>query len=139
MSFLPGRMAATEGAFFREQSKAAAKLLKEKMDPQKLAAPSPSPTTNANADTLPEILMHSSPTLPPGLTPPVSAAKVPPSPVPEGSTLAGVSQSIMKQVTKGDGPQVGLSKFVRNDPVELLSPSVPSEATFGPRRSVGLR
>lgn len=135
MSFLPGRMAATEGAFFREQSKAAAKFLKEKMDPQKLAETAPSSNANAHAGTLPEILMHTSPTPPPGFSPPPVTAKRPPSPVPEGSTLAGVSQSIMKQVTKVDGPpQLGLDKLIGNDPIGLLSTSVPRETTFGPRR-----
>ncbi|CAM6084414.1 unnamed protein product [Calypogeia fissa] len=135
MSFLAGRMAATEGAFFKEQSKAAAKLLKEKMDPKKLAEKASSPNTNANADTLPEILMHSPPTPPPGFSPPSVVAKRPPSPVPEGSSLAGFSQSILKQVTKVDGPpRLGLSKIIGKDPVERFSPSLPREATFGPRR-----
>ena len=70
MSFLAGRLAATEGAFFNQHSKQAAIALKQKLNPN--STPSPS-TSNPNlapggsssqADVLPEVLRHSLPIIP---------------------------------------------------------------------------
>lgn len=69
MSFLAGRLAATEGAFFNQHSKQAAIALKQKLNPNS----TPSSTSNPNlapgespsqADVLPEVLRHSLPILP---------------------------------------------------------------------------
>lgn len=69
MSFLAGRLAATEGAFFNQHSKQAAIALKQKLNPNS----TPSSTSNPNlapggsssqADVLPEVLRHSLPITP---------------------------------------------------------------------------
>ena len=69
MSFLAGRLAATEGAFFNQHSKQAAIALKQKLNPNSI----PSSTSNPNlapgesssqADVLPEVLRHSLPITP---------------------------------------------------------------------------
>lgn len=72
MSFLAGRLAASEGAFFKETSKAAIKALKQNLEKTTGAgheakgvlesgAASPSRATDLNADVLPEVLRHSVP------------------------------------------------------------------------------
>lgn len=62
MSFLPGRLAATEGAFFNQHSKQAAIALKQKLKP---SGPNPASSHSetvfkpSTADVLPEVLRHS--------------------------------------------------------------------------------
>ncbi|KAJ1696091.1 hypothetical protein LUZ63_004603 [Rhynchospora breviuscula] len=59
MSFLAGRLAATEGAYFLQESKHAAGRLADNLPPAPSTSPSiPSPSS---ADVLPEILRHSIP------------------------------------------------------------------------------
>ncbi|KAJ4761421.1 coiled-coil protein [Rhynchospora pubera] len=57
MSFLAGRLAATEGAFFLQESKNAAGRLADNLPP---STPSPIPSP-PSADVLPEVLRHSIP------------------------------------------------------------------------------
>lgn len=67
MSFLPGRLAASEGAFFNQHSKQVAIALREKL---KISTPNPaSPKSETSlkpsqADVLPEVLRHSLPISP---------------------------------------------------------------------------
>lgn len=66
MSFLAGRLAATEGAFFSQNSKQAALALKQKLKSNPPAInphsnPAPSVTNASQADVLPEVLRHSLP------------------------------------------------------------------------------
>lgn len=65
MSFLAGRLAGTEGAFFAQQSKIAAARLREKLgdadSPSTSAAKKIGNYSDSKADVLPEILSHSMP------------------------------------------------------------------------------
>lgn len=65
MSFLAGRLAGTEGAFFAQQSKIAAARLREKLgdadSPSTSAAKKIGNYSESKADVLPEILSHSMP------------------------------------------------------------------------------
>ncbi|OMO84771.1 hypothetical protein COLO4_21853 [Corchorus olitorius] len=60
MSFLAGRLAGKEGAFFFQESKHAVNRLVEKT-PKNLQSPPPSVEQQAQADVLPEVLKHSLP------------------------------------------------------------------------------
>jgi hypothetical protein len=67
MSFLPGRLAATEGAFFNQHSKQAAIALKQKLKPSTPNSASSNSETvlkPSQADVLPEVLRHSLPIAP---------------------------------------------------------------------------
>jgi hypothetical protein len=62
MSFLPGRLAGAEGAYFLQESKRAVTRLAQKTKPNLQSSTSPSPIQNeALADVLPEVLRHSLP------------------------------------------------------------------------------
>ncbi|KAI8551983.1 hypothetical protein RHMOL_Rhmol06G0229900 [Rhododendron molle] len=63
MSFLPGRLAAAEGAYFLQESKHAVSRLVQKAKPNLSSRASQSPVGNdeAQADVLPEVLRHSLP------------------------------------------------------------------------------
>ncbi|KAJ3700643.1 hypothetical protein LUZ61_004348 [Rhynchospora tenuis] len=61
MSFLPGRLAATEGAYFLHESKHAAGRLADKLPPSPASASPSPPNGGAAADVLPEVLRHSIP------------------------------------------------------------------------------
>ncbi|OMO88854.1 hypothetical protein CCACVL1_08164 [Corchorus capsularis] len=60
MSFLAGKLAGKEGAFFFQESKHAVNRLVEKT-PKNLQSPPPSVEQQAQADVLPEVLKHSLP------------------------------------------------------------------------------
>lgn len=115
MSFLPGRLAATEGAYFLQESKLAAGRLADKLPPSASPSPSPSPSpaNGGTADVLPEILRHSVPIK--------SASAVDPS-------LSTASKWVL------DGS--GSVKSVSADAISPLRAYVSlPQTTFGPRRS----
>lgn len=116
MSFLPGRLAATEGAYFLHESKHAAGRLADKL------APSPSSSSSASAsaspspaDVLPEILRHS---------------------IPIKRASAGSDPSLStasKWLLNGSGSENSVSADAIN-PLRAYV-SLP-QATFGPKRSL---
>jgi hypothetical protein len=112
MSFLAGRLAAQEGAYFLQESKNAAGRLAQKLPASKLeprpASPPPSP------DVLPEILRHSIP--------------IRPTPPPSDPSLYG---STRWALPPGDAEAVGVSPDVLNPLSSYVS--LP-QATFGPKR-----
>ncbi|KAG0555501.1 hypothetical protein KC19_12G173600 [Ceratodon purpureus] len=106
MSFLPGRLAATEGAFFNQHSKQAAIALKQKL---KSSTPTPASSNSesvlkpSQADVLPEVLRHSLPIAP-------TAAEVAASNVistPARSSLAASLNSVLGRRT---APQDGTAR-----------------------------
>lgn len=61
MSFLGGRLAGKEGAFFFEESKHAVTRLAQKINKNPSSSPSANQESAASPDVLPEILRHSLP------------------------------------------------------------------------------
>ncbi|XP_047075754.1 uncharacterized protein LOC124685444 [Lolium rigidum] len=113
MSFLAGRLAAQEGAYFLQESKLAAgrlaqKLPASKLEPRPASPPPPSP------DVLPEILRHSIP--------------IRPTPPPSDPSLYG---STRWALPPGGAEAVGVSPDVLNPLSSYVS--LP-QATFGPKR-----
>jgi hypothetical protein len=112
MSFLAGRLAAQEGAYFLQESKNAAGRLAQKLPASVLgprpASPPPSP------DVLPEILRHSVP--------------VSPTPPPSDPSLHG---STRWSLPPGGAKDAGVSPDVLNPLRSYVS--LP-QATFGPKR-----
>lgn len=112
MSFLAGRLAAKEGAYFLQESKIAAGRLAQKLPASALgprpASPPPSP------DVLPEILRHSIP--------------IKPTPPPSDPSLYGTSRWALPQ---GGAEPAGVSPDVLNPLRSYIS--LP-QATFGPKR-----
>ena len=112
MSFLAGRLAAQEGAYFLQESKLAAGRLAAKLPASargpRPASPPPSP------DVLPEILRHSVP--------------IRPTPPPADSTLYGSTRWVLPQ---GGAETAGVSPDVLNP---LRSYVALPQATFGPKR-----
>lgn len=114
MSFLAGRLAAKEGAYFLQESKNSAGRLAQKL-PSPAPAPGPGPASaQPSPDVLPEILRHSIPikATPPPADPSVCASSrwaLPPG----GAEAAGVSPDVLNP----------LRSYV----------SLP-QATFGPKR-----
>uniref|UniRef100_A0A8R7UZZ8 Uncharacterized protein n=1 Tax=Triticum urartu TaxID=4572 RepID=A0A8R7UZZ8_TRIUA len=112
MSFLAGRLAAQEGAYFLQESKLAAGRLAAKLPASargpRPASPPPSP------DVLPEILRHSVP--------------IRPTPPPADPTLYGSTRWALPQ---GGAEAAGVSPDVMNP---LRSYVALPQATFGPKR-----
>ncbi|CAM0913471.1 unnamed protein product [Alopecurus aequalis] len=112
MSFLAGRLAAQEGAYFLQESKNAAGRLAQKLPASALrprpASPPPSP------DVLPEILRHSIP--------------IRPTPPPSDPSLYG---STRWALPSGGAEAAGVSPDVLNPLRSYVS--LP-QATFGPKR-----
>ncbi|KAM3188758.1 hypothetical protein ACQJBY_067616 [Aegilops geniculata] len=112
MSFLAGRLAAQEGAYFLQESKLAAGRLAAKLPASargpRPASPPPSP------DVLPEILRHSVP--------------IRPTPPPADPTLYG---STRWALPPGGAEAAGVSPDVMNP---LRSYVALPQATFGPKR-----
>lgn len=116
MSFLPGRLAATEGAYFLEESKRAAGRLAKNLPPQSSSNSSKIPNLNLehNPDVLPEILRHSIP---------IKAV------APEAD--ASISTATKWNLDKGGNS----AKKISRDALNPLSAYVSMpQATFGPKR-----
>lgn len=121
MSFLAGRLAATEGAYFLHESKNAVGRLAQKLPP-----PPPPPSGSADgvkaltddavgtADVLPEILRHSLP---------IKGAAVP-----EPSSLSVPSRWLVHSSSSSSAPVLSDS----HNPLRSFI-SLP-QATFGPKR-----
>lgn len=114
MSFLAGRLAAKEGAYFLQESKHAAGRLAEKL-PASAPAPAPAPgSTSPSPDVLPEILRHAVP---------IKATPPPGEP--------SLSASSRWAVPRGGAEAAGLSPDALNPLRSYVS--LP-QATFGPKR-----
>ncbi|KAG8076214.1 hypothetical protein GUJ93_ZPchr0006g40970 [Zizania palustris] len=113
MSFLAGRLAAKEGAYFLQESKHAAGRLAEKI-PVPASAPGPATAQQPSPDVLPEILRHSVP---------IKATPPPGEP--------SLSASSRWAIPQGGAEAAGLSPDVLNPLRSVVS--LP-QATFGPRR-----
>ncbi|XP_057836515.2 uncharacterized protein LOC131046742 isoform X2 [Cryptomeria japonica] len=128
MSFLAGRLAGTEGAFFANQSKIAAARLREKLgDVNASPCPVPSSNDSSKADVLPEILRHSIP---------LSSGNDTASTMSRHSSLASVSAIVRGNTSSGE--QLQLGRHQSPDVLNAMNPlnawiSVP-RATFGPKR-----
>ena len=131
MSFLAGRLAGTEGAFFANQSKVAAARLREKLgDVNGSPCPVPSSSDSSTADVLPEILRHSIP---------LSSGNSSPSTMSGHSSLVSVSTFVG---AKTGAAQSQSGRHRCPDVLNALNPlnaliSLP-RATFGPKRQVYL-
>eukprot|EP00250_Pteridium_aquilinum_P001418 c11613_g1_i1 orf=44-847(+) len=128
MSFLAGRLAATEGAYFSQTTKETIAKLREKAatssSPKVVESSSGSaslpPHNAANADVLPEILQHSLPEQQQydGLLP---------------SPFSPSPSSLAASFTRPANPRSSLS-YIRGDTTGIaFLPSLP-QASFGPRR-----
>uniref|UniRef100_A0A0E0L9U9 Uncharacterized protein n=1 Tax=Oryza punctata TaxID=4537 RepID=A0A0E0L9U9_ORYPU len=120
MSFLAGRVAAKEGAYFLQESKHAAGRLAGKL-PASASAPAPAPAAGSTStvaqpspDVLPEILRHAVP---------IKATPPPGEP--------SLSASSRWAVPRGGAEAVGLSPDALNPLRSYVS--LP-QATFGPKR-----
>lgn len=119
MSFLPGRLAATEGAYFLHESRHAAARLADELPPS-AASPFPSPSTPPPADVLPEILRHSLP---------VKRASAAPDP-----SLSTASKWLLHG--SPSPPPHSHSLSLSADAINPLRAYVSlPQATFGPKRS----
>lgn len=119
MSFLPGRLAATEGSYFLHESKYAAGRLAEKLPPSPASASAspPPPSTVAPADVLPEILRHS---------------------IPIKRASAGSDPSLSTASKWGINGS-GSANSVSADAINPLRAYVSlPQTTFGPKRSLSL-
>ncbi len=95
MSFLPGRLAASEGAFFNQHSKQAAIALRQKLQsstPSSASAKSETTLKPSEADVLPEVLRHSLPIAPTAAELQASNATS----TPARSSLAASLKSVLK-------------------------------------------
>ncbi|OAY79211.1 hypothetical protein ACMD2_00055 [Ananas comosus] len=122
MSFLAGRLAATEGAFFLQESKNAAGRLAQKLPPPSSSAAVASSASVAEAaDVLPEILRHSLPLHGSSAAAAAAAAADP--------SLATASKWVLPRTSPS--PSSGASPDALN-PLRAYV-SLP-QATFGPKR-----
>lgn len=112
MSFLAGRLAAKEGAYFLQESRNAAGRLAQKL-PSPAPAPGPA-STQPSPDVLPEILRHSIP---------IKATPPPADP--------SLSASSRWALSPGGAEAVGVSPDALNPLRSYVS--LP-QATFGPKR-----
>ncbi|XP_047075764.1 uncharacterized protein LOC124685456 [Lolium rigidum] len=115
MSFLAGRLAAQEGAYFLQESKNAAGRLAQKLPASALGPrPTSPPPSSSSPDVLPEILRHSVP--------------ISPTPPPSDPSLYGSTRWALPQ---GGAKAAGVSPDVLNPLRSYVS--LP-QATFGPKR-----
>lgn len=117
MSFLPGRLAGAEGAYFLQESKHAVSRLVQKAKPNLSSRASQSPIGNdeAQADVLPEVLRHS---LPSKIFQP-----------PPDSSLSTASKWVLQSDPNN-------SSSVSRDALNPLRAYVSlPQVTFGPKRS----
>lgn len=126
MSFLAGRLAATEGAFFSQTSKQALVHLKDKLADATSSTPPltlPSSSPELHADVLPEILQHTPLACPPSSSP--SAFSPPPS-----SLAASLASAPPSSPAKPPSSQSILA--LADNPLAFFA-SVP-QTSFGPKR-----
>lgn len=100
MSFLPGRLAASEGAFFNQHSKQAAIALRQKLQsstPNSASAKSETTLKPSEADVLPEVLRHSLPIAPTAAELQANNATS----TPARSSLAASLKSVLKPRSDG--------------------------------------
>jgi len=126
MSFLPARLAASEGAFFKQHSKQAALALREKLQS---SAPASSKSETilqpSQADVLPEVLRHSLPIAPTAAE--LHAYSV--TSTPARSSLAASLQSVLKPRTDTTTLRTGIASI---EAVDHLA-SVP-QTSFGRKK-----
>ncbi|KAH8940780.1 hypothetical protein BDL97_14G002600 [Sphagnum fallax] len=136
MSFLAGRLAATEGAFFTQHSKQAAIALRQKIDSSpspSSSSPKPSPNNNgfpvilsaSEADVLPEVLRHSLPLQHVPRVPQTQSATAPSSLAASLNLTLATREGAKTGGPSGDGLRHGL-------PVELFATA--PQTFLGPKR-----